>query len=370
MTTKHMLGENWSGTADEYQHYILQFVSRTFALTTPQLPMPLQRVVANAYLLCRTADTIEDEAQLTAEQKHHFLDAFTAVVAGRAPVDVFVAELHPLLSQATPLAERDLVRNLPLVLQIMAGFNGVQRVALTRCVRVMSGGMHEFQCNAGIAGLRDREELDRYCYFVAGVVGEMLTDLFCDYSPEIARNRVAMQRLDVSFGQALQMVNILKDVWDDRARGVVWYPRDVFERHGFDLSALSPSFHDEAFGAGLQELVGIAHVHLRNALSYIRLIPTHETGIRRFCAWAVGLAILTLRNVHRNPSFNSGAQVKVSRGALARVIMFTNMTVGSNNLLTALFMWMARELPIAPLTPSGGAAFGRMAGQRALTHQL
>ena len=44
-----------------YQDEILQYVSRTFALTIPQLPESLCKVVSNAYLLCRIADTIEDE---------------------------------------------------------------------------------------------------------------------------------------------------------------------------------------------------------------------------------------------------------------------------------------------------------------------
>ena len=54
-------------TADlAWQHAILQEVSRTFALTIPQLPSGLRDVVGNAYLLCRIADTIEDEPALSA----------------------------------------------------------------------------------------------------------------------------------------------------------------------------------------------------------------------------------------------------------------------------------------------------------------
>ena len=44
-----------------YQDHILPHVSRTFALTIPQLPPGLRTAVTSAYLLCRIADTIEDE---------------------------------------------------------------------------------------------------------------------------------------------------------------------------------------------------------------------------------------------------------------------------------------------------------------------
>ncbi len=65
---------------EEYQHHILQGVSRTFALTIPQLPKDLCRVVGNAYLLCRIADTIEDEPALTASQKRELSLQFIKVV--------------------------------------------------------------------------------------------------------------------------------------------------------------------------------------------------------------------------------------------------------------------------------------------------
>jgi len=48
---------------EDYQNGILPHVSRTFALTIPQLPPALRTPVTNAYLLCRIADTIEDEIE-------------------------------------------------------------------------------------------------------------------------------------------------------------------------------------------------------------------------------------------------------------------------------------------------------------------
>ncbi|WP_430981171.1 squalene/phytoene synthase family protein [Sphingobacterium kitahiroshimense] len=47
-------------SAINYQEQALTLVSRTFALTIPQLPLPLRTVVTNAYLLARIADTFED----------------------------------------------------------------------------------------------------------------------------------------------------------------------------------------------------------------------------------------------------------------------------------------------------------------------
>src|SRR4029077_16753132 len=114
-----------------------------------------------------------------------------------------------------------------------------------------------------------------------------------------------------------QMTNILKDVWEDRRRGACWLPQEVFTRHGIDLAHLSPERSDPQFHAGMRELIGVAHIHLRNALAFTVLIPGEEPGIRRFCLLAVGLAVLTLQKIERTPGFTAGSQVKVSRSAVA-----------------------------------------------------
>ena len=72
-----------SVSSDEvYQDQILPHVSRTFALTIPQLPPALSIPVTSAYLLCRIADTIEDEPALSAPETLAFLQRFSAVVGG------------------------------------------------------------------------------------------------------------------------------------------------------------------------------------------------------------------------------------------------------------------------------------------------
>jgi farnesyl-diphosphate farnesyltransferase len=100
----------------------------------------------------------------------------------------------------------------------------------------------------------------------------------------------------------------------------------------------------------MSELVGVAHAHLRNALDYTLLIPATESGIRRFCLWAIGLAVLTLKKIHKNPGFTSGAQVKISRRAVSLTRLFTDLSVRNDWLLRRLFARAARGLPVAALT--------------------
>jgi farnesyl-diphosphate farnesyltransferase len=340
-----------SRIADEdYQDRILPHVSRTFALTIPQLPAALRTPVTNAYLLCRIADTIEDETPAAAATNLVLQQRFVAVVCDKEDADLLARDVALQLSERTLPAERDLILNMKRVVGISAGFEEPQRIAIQRCLDVMCHGMHQFQQTASLRGLPRSTDLDDYCYYVAGVVGQMLTELFCSYSVQVRQRRAELHDLAVSFAQGLQMTNILKDVWEDHSRGACWLPQEVFTRYGVDLSQLSPGKGGTGFDAGMRELVGVAHAHLRNALSYTLLIPSRETGIRRFCLWAIGLAVLTLRKIAATPGFSRGADVKVSHAAVGLTQISTNVAVRSNWLLWRLFNWAATGLPLAAPT--------------------
>ena len=339
-----------SNSSDEaYQEQILQHVSRTFALTIPQLPSALRISVANAYLLCRIADTIEDQTASSAAARLGLLHRFVAVLSGAEEAAQLARDLMPRLSEHTLPAELDLILNMGRIVRLTETLPAPQRTAIERCVRVMCDGMHQFQCVASLDGLARLVDLDDYCYYVAGVVGEMLTQLFCAHAPGIERQRAGLERLCVSFAQGLQMTNILKDVWEDRERGACWLPQETFSRHGVVLRAVQPGQQSPGFDAGMRELAGIAHAHLRDALSFTLLIPRDEVGIRRFCLWAIGMAVLTLRRIVHTPGFSAGAQVKISHTAVALTQLLSNAAVRHNGLLRRLFAVTAAGLPLARL---------------------
>ena len=252
-----------------------------------------------------------------------------------------------VMAAMTLPAARELVRKTSAIVHTTSTFNGKQQVAIVRCATKMAQGMLAFQETKSPEGLKDLSAFDRYCYHVAGVVGEMLTELFCDYSAEIAEVRQRLLELAVSFGQGLQMTNIIKDLWEDTAHGACWMPQNVFQRVGYDLKDLSSGQFTDAFGEGVAVLIGLTCAHLQNALAYTLMIPRRETGIRKFCLWAIGMAILTLRKINKNRRYKSGLEVKISRRSVKLMILVTNAILWSNFLLKRLFGLMARGLPIS-----------------------
>lgn len=329
---------------EELQSVLLAGVSRTFALTIPQLPQGLYKAVANAYLLCRIVDTIEDEVSLTASQKLDFCSRFITIVKTGENAQAFSVELATLLSEQTIPAEHSLIHLIPRVIAITHTLEATQISALSECVETMARGMPIYQALDLHAGLKTLKDMDEYCYYVAGCVGEMLAKLFCHYSEEINQHQQELLKLSVSFGQGLQMTNILKDIWDDAKRGVCWLPQDIFTETGFELSELSQGNNDRNFRLGLSHLISVAQGHLENAMTYTLLLPSNETGLRSFCLWAIGMAVLTLKKIKQNLDFNESNQVKITRKSVKATIMVSKLTVRSNYLLSLIFNLASRNL--------------------------
>lgn len=305
-----------------YQRSILESVSRTFALTIPLLPPNLEKVVGNTYLLCRIVDTIEDAACINAKTKQELSTLFNQTVLGLEKPEAFVQTCQIALINHPNEDEKDLIENIPRVLRVLQSCEEQERHAVAKCVQVMSEGMSYFHTRQNQAGLENLDEFEKYCYVVAGVVGEMLTTVFGLHSPAFAKNIAGKESLALAFGQALQMTNILKDSPEDQLRGVSWKPR------GIDQT----------------DLLVIAHQKLVDALRYIRCIPKSELGIRRFCFLAFGLAVLTLNQIAQRGQFQEGREVKLSRAQVARFYAFTKFAVRSDLLMELFFRIQARAL--------------------------
>jgi isopentenyl-diphosphate delta-isomerase type 1 len=330
-----------------YQDEILPQVSRTFALTIPQLPAELRPAVANAYLLCRMADTIEDEPGLTSAQKRYYQRRYFEVISGQGDAKCLSDELTQHLTEQTLAAERELIRHMLLILAVNDTLNPAKRRAILDCLNIMTTGMAEFQDKAGLQGLATRTELDRYCYYVAGVVGETLTEFFIDFEPQLSTQRETLKHLARSFGTGLQLTNILKDQWEDRSRGVCWLPQDLLAEYHLQPCVLQAGVRDPKHVQVVRQMVGTANAHLQRALQFALLIPARHPGIRRFMVWTIGLALLTLRNVQAHPE----APSKVSRAEVAWIMGLTRLSQRSDTGLRWLYTLAARQLPFTALAP-------------------
>ena len=331
----------------DFQNEILKEVSRTFALTIPKLPASLMPAVANAYLLCRIADTIEDDPALSFEEKKRYSDWFAKIVEEKLPADDFSNQLASKLGPETTDAELLLIQKASTILRITNTLSNNQRKAMFDCVKIMTEGMVLYQNKETLDGVENQSAMDLYCYYVAGVVGEMLTKIFLEYGNSWDEtSKETMLKLSTSFGQGLQMTNILKDVWSDRRRGACWIPRDIFEKENIVLSQISNG-NTPGFRRCLKSLIAISLAHLQNALDYTLSIPRRESGIRLFCLWALFMAVLTLTKIYRDPSYTNGKDIKISRSSVKIIMSSTMLFSRSNSALRILFFLLTIRIPKA-----------------------
>jgi farnesyl-diphosphate farnesyltransferase len=220
---------------------LLVKTSRTFALAIPLLPDPTLREVTIAYLLFRIADTFEDASVLWEKpQQIGALEAFGDLL--REPSVERARELS-LEWQAKPSSEHagylELLDRTPDVIAAFMDLTpGAQRVVTHHTIRTAEGmaSVVERTGPDGVLRLESIPELQAYCYIVAGIVGEMLTDLFLLDRPSLDPIAEYLQQRSVAFGEGLQLVNILKDSADDSVEGRNYLPYDIERREVFELA--------------------------------------------------------------------------------------------------------------------------------------
>ncbi|HEU4569322.1 MAG TPA: squalene/phytoene synthase family protein [Gemmatimonadales bacterium] len=330
-------------TADDraYVAAMLPKVSRTFALAIRLLPPGLEHPVGVAYLLCRIADTIEDSATLSAAEKARLLAEFRDRLGDDGAPAALVAAFAAAGADDARLAheaDRSLgaFRRLPAALQD----------AIRPHVQEMCDGMAEFALahpgGTALAALPDIPSLERYCYFVAGTVGHLLTALFALHLglPEARRARLAA--LATSFGLGLQLTNIVKDVTQDRDRGWSFVPAELCRQFGLaPEELLRPERRPDAMRV-MRALAAKARAHLDDAVRYCTLLPRTAYGIRRFCLISVFLAARTLHLAERDERLLDPAhRLKITRGAVKRSLLTTTLIVPSDTLVRGYYRLLA-----------------------------
>ncbi len=310
---------------------MLPRVSRTFALGIRLLPRPLEDPITIGYLLCRIADTIEDDRALAPERKLQLLDQFLVCFSSSAAAQRYAADVG---AAGMSESDRALVAGSALVFRAYRALDPASRAIIREWVAEMAGGMQEF-VRLYPAGIRIQSvaEFRRYCYFVAGTVGHLLTDLWHAHSPFIGRRTYAklLTRCE-AFGEALQTVNILKDIpWDVERENAVYIPRDLLESAGSGHDRiLDPALRSNNRLA-LQTLVALADADLDNALRYVSDIPPAALRIRLFCVLPTVFAAATLRELKRSEQMLvPGGGVKITRNEVKSLIVAGSTTTLTN----------------------------------------
>lgn len=317
-----MKNNNVSSQAFCYQS--LRKVSRSFYVNTVALRNPIKDYVCVAYLLCRIADTIEDDPALSVDAKSRGFVFFKDSLDNHRPVagwNDFVASL------SCSEGERELALNYRPVLDKYSAFPENIRGIVKKHVTIMVDGMDLYctKLEGRRESIEDFSQLDDYCYYVAGVVGELLTAVFSAEMDLPEDSLAQLQKNAVAFGLALQYVNIINDYSTDNERGIVFWP-DSCIRDAED--AQKP----------LREMSRRCLDYIVDSFEYVRYIPKNERTVRGFCLLPLFFAIATLKQINQDRAVNGHRQkVKISRQRIRFIFLFVRAFSRFDFILDAYF---------------------------------
>ena len=318
-------------------------VSRTFALNISVLKGDLHKSILVAYLFCRTIDTVEDASKLQTPLKVKLLLNFASILKNTknrsSILDQWIKDISIVDGSPTDI---DLLQNIRRVFNIFESLQENHKQYIVSSVCTMAQGMVYFQKKFSIekiALLEDAKELEEYCYFVAGTVGEMLCNLFINEIPGLPTpTKKVMIKNAVSFGIGLQITNISKDIVVDRGRGWSYVPRTYIESNGLTPDEFHLGNSSEKNLKVLKKLLNKTVDHLSDALKFTLAIPRNYVRIRLFCIWPLWMAMETVAELHNNHDLlKSNANVKISRDTVKRILRTTPFICWSNRLLQRSF---------------------------------
>lgn len=208
---------------------ILKGVSRSFYLSLRLLPAPMRPAASLGYLLARTSDTLADSANAPSPLRIHALDQFALAVATHSPAPTWP---NTLTASLTDPREATLLAHTPALLHQLDSLPHAQATLVRNVTAtIISGQKLDLSRFANASpqaptALPDDKSLDDYTYRVAGCVGEFWTHLgILTLGPAFSTLPLhTLLPLARSYGEALQLVNILRDLPADLAIGRCYLP--------------------------------------------------------------------------------------------------------------------------------------------------
>jgi len=202
------------------------------ALAFVLLPKEKRDGMSALYAFCREVDDVADDESVAAPERRSRLVAWREDIRraceGGPPQFVVNRELQPFIfKHHLPFSLFDeLIRGVEMDLEIKR--------------------------------YETYEDLEKYCYRVASVVGLLSIEIFGYTDPQTREYADAL-------GKALQLTNILRDVRTDAERGRIYLPMEVLRRFGVSEEEIFRFKYSERFRAAAADVAAHARSFYQKA---------------------------------------------------------------------------------------------------------
>ena len=277
-----------------------------------------------AYLLCRVADTVEDAQHVPAGTAVQLLQLYSRALDPDSPDTIadFRSAVDPWIP-ASPSADWQVVDHAPRILDTFEALPEASQMIIRPSVQELTDGLAIFvdrYIDEGGLRIQTFDELEQYCWYAAGTVGNFVTDL-------IARDRAFTVTETVrddarSFALLLQLVNVAKDVYADfHEENNVYVPLELFAAHDLAPADIENRPDGQCFAPVIKQVVERAESYLNGAQAWLESAPT----VRGYRSAAGGvpylLAVATIRELScRSAAVVTERPVKISREEVHTVL--------------------------------------------------
>lgn len=267
--------------------------ARNFYYAFVALPKPKRNAICAVYAFMRHADDISDDETRTQAERRQALSEWMAAWRG--------AQQGAATDDPVFVALADAQRRFKIPAKLLDQL--VEGTAMD-----LEAGVEPFAADPEAARLDTYatfDDLYRYCYLVASVVGLVCIRIF-GYSDPRA------ERLAEETGIAFQLTNILRDVREDALRGRVYLPLEDLARFGVSPESLKSITRGGEMSAGLNELLRFeaarAEEYYQSARSLLPLIsPDSRPALRVL----VAIYSRLLRHIERRRFDVFSAKIRV-----------------------------------------------------------
>lgn len=181
------------------------------ALAFVSLDRERKRDMTTFYAFCRVVDDIADSAELSVMEKQ-----------------VRLADWRQMLRRAIP-GEPELARD---VRQVMHKYSLTPEML----EEIIAG----VEMDLSVVRYPTFEDLRVYCYRVASAVGLVSIEVFGYRNPRC-------REYAIELGLALQMTNIIRDVWKDFQAGRIYLPQEDLARFHYSAADLAQRRYNDQF---------------------------------------------------------------------------------------------------------------------------
>ena len=280
--------------------YLLNLVSRSFALSIPLIDKNKRVLVKIQYLLARILDTIED-SKLAKEDKSSLIDSFIHILMTEETdkLDKFKSVLIENIIEPHDII---LIENIETPIKKFFSFDKKIQTISVSCLKEMGYGMMYYQDTE----VKTFHDLNDYCYYVAGTIGIYLTDIV-----NTLDNLELNKDNALSFSRFLQKVNIIKDAKKDLYEGRFFWPKELFN-NDYKVYFEDAEYKKEATYI-LNQMVLDALMEFQNTINYIISIDKKAQGYKNFALLISLMAFETLNLMKDNYCVFEDSDIKIPR---------------------------------------------------------